>query len=443
MSRFSGLLPRALASPPGFALAVGGALAAAVLAVGLALAVGLLREPQAPQPLPSISAISLPGTQAPPTAGATGTPEETFRPERSRAASPTAGPTLAPTPQPMGTPTGIAVVDADSLRLRDGPARDAELLATLTRGEYLLVTSDGAEADGFAWTRVMDLRGRIGWVARGDGTDEWLTDAGAPTYAAAALSFSSITDVVPPAELPQLTVLEDGTVIVADFLSDWEGFKVRRLTPPGYERFRSEILSSPLLTHAGVYEPVPRPDTGDQAPGHGMSIYAFTVGSGTDAFVVTSSSWFGDEEEAAFYLPSPERKELDALAQRLRQLRQHVADDEWADADARPYVAADFLLWVGERPDAAAPGAPPLPTVDLGIGPLDDFGAVMPRGRCGSIGLADALGIVWRLRLAGVDASAAGPIQAMIDLDGRPTAVFLSPRTPAGLPQCDDIFFAG
>jgi hypothetical protein len=343
----------------------------------------------------------------------------------------------------MGTPTGIAVVNADSLRLRGRAARDAELLVTLPRGEYLLVTSEGAEADGFAWTRVMDLRGRIGWVARGDGMDEWLTDAGAPTYPAAELSFSSITDVVPPAELPALTVLEDGTVIVADFLSDWEGFKVRRLTPEGHERFRSEVLSSPLLAHAGAHEPVPRPDTGDEAPGHGFSVYTFTVGSGTDAFVVTSISWFGDEEEAAFYLPSPERKELDALAQRLRQFRENVADDEWAEAEARPYVAADFLLWIGERLEGAAPGEPQLPTVDLGIGPLDVFGVSMPRGRCGSIGLEDALGIVWRLRLAGVDASATGPTQAMIDLDGRPTAIFLSPRTPAGLPQCEDIFFAG
>ncbi len=54
------------------------------------------------------------------------------------------------------------------------------------------------------------------------------------------------------------------------------------------------------------------------------------MGEGPDAVVVTSAAWLGDEIEAQYFAPSPEREELDRLANLLVNIS-GLGDVRWLD----------------------------------------------------------------------------------------------------------------
>jgi hypothetical protein len=66
------------------------------------------------------------------------------------------------------------------LRLRAEPATDADLTATLPRGEALFVLDGPRDADGYAWYEVVRMRGdeAVGWVASASPDGEpWIAEA--------------------------------------------------------------------------------------------------------------------------------------------------------------------------------------------------------------------------------------------------------------------------
>jgi hypothetical protein len=153
--------------------------------------------------------------------------------------------------------------------------------------------------------------------------------------------------------------------------------------------------------------------------------------------------WLGDEDEATYYQPSPERHQLDALAQRLRDPEALLGADAWA-GPAEPYQGTEYRLWLTPYRDV-----PPFDTADASeipwpfSAPLDEFG--VPSGSsppvtlCGAITRDEAAAIIDTL--AALDYAEIGLDRAtMGSLDwaeGNGTVDFsILPLMPDGYPEC-------
>lgn len=123
-------------------------------------------------------------TSTPP---ATIQPLDTPAPARTLASSaPTALPTPTATfvPQPTATiaienPFDIGdqarVTVIGGLNLREQPDVGAPIVTLLANGKRVLVLDGPRVSAGFIWWRVDDNQGNIGWVAGGQGQDEWIS----------------------------------------------------------------------------------------------------------------------------------------------------------------------------------------------------------------------------------------------------------------------------
>ena len=100
--------------------------------------------------------------------------------------APTLAPTPAPTPLPSPIPT-IAIrnplnigdparITAEAgLNIREQPSTGAPVLILLAQGKRVLVLGGPATSDGYVWWKVDDNQGNIGWLAGGDGSEEWIS----------------------------------------------------------------------------------------------------------------------------------------------------------------------------------------------------------------------------------------------------------------------------
>jgi Tol biopolymer transport system component len=138
--------------------------AALLIAVAASIAVGsgLVRLPLVvdadASPLPSSSAVAV--TSPSPTASLPSSPE------------PSAEPSVTPDPAFLAGRTLFA--EADGLRLRSEASSDADVVATLRRGQLMGATGNQLAAEGMEWYEVAIGPGDLsGWVA--SGTDaSWL-----------------------------------------------------------------------------------------------------------------------------------------------------------------------------------------------------------------------------------------------------------------------------
>src|SRR5690606_5635156 len=122
--------------------------------------------------------------------------------------------------------------------------------------------------------------------------------------------------------------------------------------------------------------------------------------------VVTSVGWLGDEEEAQYYEPAPERRALDELANQLRDPESLLGEDAWS-GPAAAYEADDYLLVLTTYRDVPPYGNPDVSEVPLPIdGAVDEFGegygGGQPAARCGVIDSDEAAAIVDALTSLGV-----------------------------------------
>jgi hypothetical protein len=250
----------------------------------------------------------------------------------------------------------------------------------------------------------------------------------------------------PVSTLPGFVVTEDGTAIWRPVgTTDFEGYLTRQLNPAGVEQLRAIIHRDRVLDAAATYvlEPLP----GADPPGRGGFEHIFTVGEGADEVVVTSVGWFGDEEEAAYYQPSPERRALDALARALRDPEALLGEDAW-EGPATAYEADEYLLVLNPYRDVSPYGNPDVADVPLPDGGSPEefgepYGEVQPTGRCGAISRAEAAAIVEALTTLGVsETNSVGMDRATVAsldwTDGNGTIdLWLLPRMPGEYPNCD------
>jgi hypothetical protein len=250
----------------------------------------------------------------------------------------------------------------------------------------------------------------------------------------------------PASMLPEFTLTADGTVIWRPVsTTEFAGYLTRRLTADGLAELRELIFGDGLLDADATHELEPLPDA--EPPGRGGFAHTFTVGEGADEVVVTSVGWLGDEEEATYYQPDPERRALDTLANQLRDPESLLGGDAW-EGPATAYEADEYLLVLTPYRDVPPYGNPDVSQVPLPLdGSPDEFGDaygdVQPAARCGVIGREEAAAIVEALTTLGVSAGNS------VDLDRATAAsldwaegngvvdLYLLPRMPGEYPGCD------
>jgi hypothetical protein len=363
----------------------------------------------------------------------------------SASAVPTAEPISSPSARsrpPAFAVNDIVQVTVDGLRMRRDADAQAQVIAGLENGDVVRVMSGPATAGGYDWYEVIDLDSRRGWVAAGDEGGAWLSSVGADTGPGELLlAFDYWCEMNPPIHQPSLRLLADGRIVVARHPLGEDGWRTWQLSGAGLDQVHRRVLDAPTLQHSAEYYHQRRPGTSDP-PGHGGCVYRFVRGAGADQIVVTSAMWFGDEEEAAYYVPSPERRELDGLANDLRSLEDWLGADAWAEPSPRRYIASSFLL-----SSAAHEGEPWQSLTSSGgvdwpfDGAIEQFGEPLGEGapvRCGYLELAEAFETVRLLRELGVEVRIDGLWSFRLTSDDGQTSFLLTPRSPDGSPSCDD-----
>ncbi len=333
----------------------------------------------------------------------------------------------------------IMMVVADELRLRGEPGIEGAVVGALARGTVVRAIDGPVEAEGFRWYDVVDVTSHHGWAADGDGIDPWLSPIESVADAGTLLSFGSACDVTGPFNAPSTVVLDDGRVILRG--SDYGSWSVRRLSAAGMAHLQANVMSSPYLQQSAEYQPVPQ--AGAEPPGHGLCVFTFSAGTETEPIVVTSVGWFGEQEESAFYEPSPERKALDAIARNLMVIDSVLGESMWEPAAWLPFVAEEYVLWAGPGVGPTPDGVPIVAPDALPFGDLDDFGDPAQGGRCGSVTREEAF------ELARVLNDAAGAAEAQLNAanflafesNGAWTQLVLVPRTPSYELSCDEFGF--
>jgi hypothetical protein len=193
------------------------------------------------------------------------------------------------------------------------------------------------------------------------------------------LAFTQACDVTPPVLLPTTVILEDGRLIWQENGPATYQWRTRQLSSAGLETIRARIAATGLLDHAGDYRPRLREGV-TEGPPHGACAFTFDHQDGATDVSVTSTMWFGDEEEAAYWEPAPERHELDAFAQQLRSPEAWLGPDDWSDAASAPYVSNSYLVLVSE--EFGQGNGPDLEAVDWPFdAPPSTYGESVDNGR--------------------------------------------------------------
>lgn len=258
------------------------------------------------------------------------------------------------------------------------------------------------------------------------------------------MSFTPACDVTPPVLVPATTVMEDGRVV---WQAEDRRHLVRRLTSHGLAQLREEVRATGLFTASATYELERRPGT-PEPPGHGVCVWSFAWSDGDAPTVeVRSVQWLGDEEEAAYYEPSPERETLDALAERLRE-PERIDEDAWAEPVAAPYEPHAYLVLAAlSVPQLATEGAPDLDEVAWPFESAPDaFGTPtggQPAYRCGVADAGQVRELADQLAAAGLEQFSGAPSGATVLLPwvARDASVDVSiwPVMPDGRPTCESI----
>ena len=247
--------------------------------------------------------------------------------------------------------------------------------------------------------------------------------------------------------LPWLSLMADGRLIWQPAVPEpaIPALVTRQLSPEGLGELRERIFGSGLFEQSADHELEQRPDAPEPL-GRGVAVFLFTAASGDDEVVVHSVQWLGDEEEATYYEPSPEREALDALARALRDPESMLGEDAWA-GPAEPYEGTEYHVVLQPMRDVPLYGNLDVSELPLRYdGPLDEYGQEAgdprpPLTRCGVIGREEAAAIIDRMRQAdfGQVGMSSATIGSLDWADGNGIVdMFLVPRMPDSFPGCDD-----
>ncbi|HLE58013.1 MAG TPA: hypothetical protein VJA85_00025, partial [Candidatus Limnocylindria bacterium] len=144
-----------------------------------------------------------------------------------------------------------------------------------------------------------------------------------------------------------ITVLEDGRIITTSHQGTSHPAVERRLTAAGVRLLLDELDATGLtfLTSAD-YSPIAKPGVDAGYGGAGPALVVGLSGGGT---AVTSWVFMPDPEHLTWE-PQPEAEALEAMYARLSTLDEWLPASAWADADARPYVPAQYRVHVIGNP---------------------------------------------------------------------------------------------
>lgn len=223
--------------------------------------------------------------------------------------------------------------------------------------------------------------------------------------AAGVMSFAPACDVVPPVNVPATTVLEDGRVV---WRTDDGGLVVRQLTTESLADFSEQVRSTGLFDTSASYDLERRPGTPDP-PGRGLCVWNFTWNDGGEEIDVASVMWLGDDEEALYYQPAPQRETLHALAEQLMDPTGWYAEDGWIQPEAVPYEPQTYLVLASVTvPQIATQGAPEFDEISWPFdAPPDEFGVEFglgdPPTRCDVVDAEAAEALAEELAAAGLE----------------------------------------
>lgn len=355
-----------------------------------------------------------------------------------------------PTPSliPYAADDPLMQVSVSGLRMRASPSIRADILRSLDRGEVVRLRGGApVDADDYAWHEVVDLDSRVGWVAMGPGGESWFEPVPPdPPVSPLLLRFERACDALEldvfgwrPADV---SLSADGRFVLISGM-------VRQLSPSGFAQVQRDALQLAFLQTSATYRPELRPGVPD-GPGHGACLNRFTLGEGSSKIVVTATNWQGDDEEATYFVPSPERRALDALALHLMDVEAWLGPAGWSEPGARRYVSSSyrFSLFANDGMPPDYVNAPPVAGVPWPFdGPIEHYGERVGGERCGYLNLAQAFETLRLMRQWGVD-----PLANEVDSAPRLTldrfgsgnfttdagwfSFWLTPRSPDGHPGC-------
>lgn len=148
----------------------------ALVALGLVWAGPILacgsfqpRPTPSPQPVVATSTPLSPAAVQPP---ATAAPTQPPPPTATALPSPTPTVTVQ---NPLNVGDQARIVADTGLNIREQPSTSAPVVVLLAQGKRVLVLEGPAASDGFIWWKVDDNQGNIGWIASGDGREEWIS----------------------------------------------------------------------------------------------------------------------------------------------------------------------------------------------------------------------------------------------------------------------------
>jgi len=127
------------------------------------------RPTPSPQPVVATSTPLSPAAIQPP---ATAAPTQPPAPTATSLPSPTPTITIE---NPLNVGDQARIVADTGLNIREQPSTSAPVVVLLAQGKRVLVMEGPAASDGFIWWKVDDNQGNIGWIAGGDGREEWIS----------------------------------------------------------------------------------------------------------------------------------------------------------------------------------------------------------------------------------------------------------------------------
>lgn len=113
--------------------------------------------------------VNTPVPDQPPT---TAPPTTTPIPTETPVPSPTATITVR-NPLTIGEPARITVVGG--LNVREQPTVTSPAVTLLAQGKRITVLEGPVSSDGYIWWKVDDNQGTVGWVAGGQGLEDWIS----------------------------------------------------------------------------------------------------------------------------------------------------------------------------------------------------------------------------------------------------------------------------
>ena len=148
-----------------------GLLVMALLWVGPILACGSFQ----PRPTPTRELpVAAPDAQTPVPDQPTPTSPPPAAPLPTETAVPSPTPTIVVrNPLTIGEPARITV--AGGLNVREQPTVRSPAVTLLAEGKRIMVLEGPVSSDGYIWWKVDDNQGTVGWVAGGQGLEDWLS----------------------------------------------------------------------------------------------------------------------------------------------------------------------------------------------------------------------------------------------------------------------------